>query len=230
MKWMLAFVFLALAFHTTAFGDNVRPGDRDYPDLNTNAHIDVPVSGRVPAGWDLRLFTTYYAKDNAMTGATIGGLGCGRIFVEYKLHVVRDGDTFTTTIPMDRYQEGRCGWHVTTVRYTVVKRSGDPETGGRLAVTPQDIIQTYPPTDATDHRNQVDLWCWDDPSEPKYWINGIRLDCENAKDAVMSPMKYIPAAKRGDNRAVYFLPDTKNLSFIFHDLDAEAMRERAQQK
>jgi hypothetical protein len=42
-------------------------------------------------------------------------------------------------------------------------------------------------------------------------------------------MKYIPAARRSNNRAVYIPPSTRTLSFIFHDLDAEAAIERARQ-
>jgi hypothetical protein len=235
MKWMLVYLFLSLAVEPTAFADNVKPGDSDFPALNISAHINETVSGHIPEKWELRLGATYYPKEGGILNPVTGGLVCGWLvgigasrpyFVDYELPVVRKGDAFTASIPVDRYQEGRCGWHLSAVGYTVVKKHGDPMTAGQLAAAPIDAVQTYPPIDPSDRRSQVDLWCWDSPLEKKYWFNGVQMDCGLAGSAGVSPMKFIPATRRGDNRAVYLYPDMKSLTFIFHDLDAEAAIEK----
>src|ERR1700685_1678444 len=98
MKWMLACLNLSLAVEPTAFAGNVKPGDSDYPVLNTNAHVNVAVSGRVPESWELRLGATYYPKEGGIYNPITGGLVCGWLvgigasrpyFVDYELPVVR---------------------------------------------------------------------------------------------------------------------------------------------
>jgi hypothetical protein len=168
MKWMTVCVLLQLAFDTAAFSGNINPGDRDYPSLNSNAHREVVVSGRAPEKWELRLGATYYPKEGGIPNPSTGGLvrgwtvglGASRpYYIAYELTVQRHGDSYTASIPMDRYEEGHCGWHLSEVSYTIVKRIGDPATAGRLAQDPRDIAPTYPPIDLSAHRSQVDLWC-----------------------------------------------------------------------
>jgi hypothetical protein len=239
MKWTFVYVLLQLAFETTAVGGNVNPGDRDYPALNSNAHTKIVVSGRAPEKWKLHLVAYYYPKEGGILNPSTGGLVCGWAVgpgvslpysITYGLTVHRHGDTYTAEMPMDRYEEGHCGWHLSMVGYTIVKRVGDPATGGRIAQDPRDVVSSYPPIDLSNLRTQVDLWCWESPSSKEYWTNGVRLNCEDAGYRPNSPMKFIPAADRGDDRAVYFLPDTKSLTFIFHDLDAEAAQQQGKKK
>jgi hypothetical protein len=239
MKRILAILLIGLAVESMAFAENVKPGDVDYPALNTSAHENLAVSGRAPENWELRLSATYYPKEGGgIFKAVPGGVACEwavgdgvtrRYSVDFEIPVVRRKDTFTAAIPVDRYKEGRCGWHLYEVSYALVKRPSDPPTWGRLALAPQDIVPTYPPIDPSDHRTQVDLWCWDSPLGKQFWINGTQLDCNLAGSVGISPMKFIPAARRGNNSAVYFFPEMHSVSFIFHDLDAEAAIEKAKQ-
>jgi hypothetical protein len=39
----------------------------------------------------------------------------------------------------------------------------------------------------------------DSPLDRQYWSNGARLNCEDAGYSSISPIKFIPAADRGNN-------------------------------
>lgn len=220
----------------TACG-NVEPGDRNYPALDPNAHENISVTGLIPEKWGLHIRVTYYPREGGIQNPITGGLVCGwsvglgasrPYHVDFELPVVRSGNTFATTIPVDRYRPGHCGWHLSDLAFTVAK-NGEAPTNGMLAQAASDLVRSNSPEGEGNRHTQRDLWCWDNPLEQRDWINGAKLNCELAESGDISPMKYIPAAKRGYTRSLPLKVGIPNLSFIFHDLDAEAVNYRAQQ-
>jgi len=203
---------------------NVRRGDRDYPAVNPEARQAIPIHGKAPADWTVRLYVYYTTKtmyDKNSPGEICqydasGGLeGAMQPYsVEEQLPVTRQGDTFAATLLFDHFEPGRCGWHVSDLEYNTRRNDGNPPTSGILADSPRN----HP--GSPDNGDRMDLWCWEGPV-PIGMANS-KFDCTFAPFSNISPMKFIPLSERGNIRPLLILPTTRSLIFIFHDLDAEA--------
>jgi hypothetical protein len=224
MRAWCAAALLLLPLTVMASGRNVQRGDRDYPAVNPEARQAIPIHGKAPANWTVRLYVYYTTKamfDKNSPGEicqydSSGGLeGAMQPYsVDEELPVTRQGDAFTATLFFDHFKPGRCGWHVSDLGYSIRRNDGNPPTSGILAGSPRN----HP--GSPDNGDRMDLWCWEAPVP--IGIANSKFDCTFAPFAKISPIKLIPPSKRGNVRPLLILPTTGSLTFIFHDLDAEA--------
>lgn len=164
--------------------ENVTPGDPDYPVLNSTPQRIVTVTGTLPKSLAIEFKLLYIANEyiplseplNSQCSFLVAaGSAKQTYYLVENLPIKRTGDSYTASINVDKYLEGRCGWHLATLSYQLPHGEGMERDFIRPAVAyfNQDT-QTY-------YEGPVDIWCETDPNAPnsKFYIvcsDFVRVD------------------------------------------------------
>jgi hypothetical protein len=117
---------------TACTGSNVRPGDFEYPVANHEANKVLSIVGRMPRSLDVKLIAKFSPKDGGIYNPTTGGLVCGYAVglgahtpytVDVPISIERSGEVYSASILIDKFQEGKCGWHLFAISYSASKAS-----------------------------------------------------------------------------------------------------------
>lgn len=215
----LTSIFLLYACSSPEFG----PGNPDYPALNPNAGKAIPITGRAPADWVVTMVAIFQPAPDRINDPVTGVADCARsggpganlgYRVEVNLPLVRTGPTFVSSVSVDRFEAGRCGWHFTGLDAHIQRSNGTPFSYGGVSLGLSDPGPSTEPVHPAEPY-QIDLWCYDVAS-----MGG--LDCSLATWNESTPLQYIPAQKRGNLQIRAFAPSTPGISVDIHDLETEA--------
>jgi len=245
-KVIILTLFLALSLNALSHGSEggeLKPGESYYPKINPHAHQNAVISFTLPEGWSIEIIAAYAvsAPDNmSFFGPRCtqnpGWLGIPGAFRTYlTIPAVRDGDRYTATVQMDHFLPGQCGWQTNGFNYRVFKNSvpaavdtlteitahGVAFADGALARISWDASVG----DGVISSADPNIWCWESGMDTVV-PGGYKLQCDHGDRVKKSLSQFIAPQLLGDwNR--YTAIQGHSVSYIIHDLDAEAAANKA---
>jgi hypothetical protein len=229
----------------TRANPHVKLGDSEQPVPNLHPAHSFEVSGTLPAAIPVWDFLAVYATDFSPTQKVSGR--CQRLddlgpkelwrtlplLKEESVPLVRVDGRYRATFVVDRYEPGRCNWHLKEVRY----RLHAPGYGyvdstfgvGKIKV----FDERHPPSDLpkweTIYRGRVDVWCLEGRNKnvtPYYPETCGDWATYNFR-ASPSLRANTPPEATESHAVVMALTDTASIELNFHDLDVLAAGEVA---
>jgi hypothetical protein len=209
--------------------ENIKPGEGEYPVLSPHAVRALTLTGTLPATLNVRLRLSYTTSATAIGNSPVSVEQCGyraaqgvfRPFdITEPLDIVRDGNHFHAAIFVDKYLQGRCGWHLELIGFAVLNGVGPLAEGWFARAYDAHRDLTYL---GNLYEGRIDEWCKrnpypPDPRRPEQCSSFPGIQRISAVPPEIS--RHIPADQQRENSTVWIFPDTKIIEIYFHDLDA----------
>jgi hypothetical protein len=188
---------------------NIKPGEADYPAINSSPAHTVKVDEDPPSN-QVQFIVGYRAtKPGGPTDSQqtcefeVGGGVLDYFFVTELVNWQSNGQ-----LALDRYQPGRCGWAFSRVGFTV-NGPTDP---------PQELFSYNDDPDRPSNLD-IDIWCFVAPNRPRACadIKGL----QPAFPTLIPPkvMRQIVDSGQGDGPPATIGPRTSSVRIRFHNLN-----------
>ncbi len=208
---------------------NIQIGDSDYPVNNANPKKILSIKGDIPSTLDVKLIAHYSPKDGGIYNPTTGGLVCGYMvglgayapyMVDVPLHISRNGTTYVSSIPIDQFQEGRCGWHLFSLTYSVSKDKLATRASYNMDLLRALVDQSSGNYHGGENNpNKLYKWCFASSND----VDKTYLDCEPSIDNKL--FEFVPDEKKNFYSQSIIDLETQAVEINFYDLDAMAVHQ-----
>lgn len=216
----------------------VSQGDRQFPVSNPIPTKILEISGTLPMTVpvkDLIAIYTAESSQNSLEACTRredfapknDPRGYPLVHLEH-IPMVRTGETYRSSVAIDRFNPGPCGWHLKEVTYLLdVKGYRERDFAYWFAVVPRVELLTQPQaggerSNSAVHGRRADVWCWKVTNHEYNPFVPVR--CNAITDALKWPGQRVTAtlsvADRHSTGVAYGGPESSSVEFNFHDLDA----------
>ena len=212
----------------------LEPGDALFPGENPHPTHRLEIAGTLPTSVPLADFEAIYATDLA-TKENISG-PCQRhaehfsypdpLEVIQTVAIVRNGDRYRASVSVDRYQPGRCNWHLRELRDRLFVsgfgyRSAHHGNGGQIQVMDANHRAIEIARGAEVYEGQLDIWCGKMLNRniaPHYPVGCGTLDDFRPR-VPTAAFASVPELERQSHALVIVSPDTTSVEENFHDVD-----------
>ena len=220
MLGMLAFLIVRITL-----SPNVRPGDRDYPRINTNAQRLISLNATIPRTLRVR-FEGYYVAVNPDCTYLVGNGDRARYYARIPIALLGNGQSQPASFALDGVLPGRCQWQFRALEYRIVFDDDAKLSEEDAAIRTGDIAGLE-----GKYTGAVDLWCWPRNEFRRNAIN--HPQCSTWFGAAFSDQKILdmfeaddksrnaPGSNHSDNPSTTISADTTAVTVHFHDIDAE---------
>lgn len=238
-RWLRWWVFLGVlvgAIAACAWLSTVHPKkdvltfETNYPELNTNAHNTILIQGSLPVEIPME-FLAYYATSHPLPGETdyescYRGIPLGPsipLHLSERLNVTRKDSHYELQALLDKYQPGKCGWHLAMVTYRLLDgveyklhRFEAGWYGSAIAYLMDDDSTGAASTKSSYWRGRVDIWCRKQPGNESQFAES----CGVLGGFLHDYSALVRVNERGDHAATTMTPSDPSAEINFHDLDA----------
>jgi hypothetical protein len=219
-------------------------GDRQFPVINPSPTRQLEISGTLPLTVPVKDLLAIYAVDS--NSSQNSPEACTRrqdfmpkndtsryplVHIEH-IPMVRTGETYRSSVAIDRFNPGLCGWHLDAVTYLPdIKGYTEKDFAYYRISLPHVELLTQPqnrePANRSDARGaRADVWCWKVTNHEYNPFLPVR--CGNIKDALTWPGQHagaaISVAERASTGIAFAGPDSSSVEFNFHDFDSSPSR------
>lgn len=220
-KLGLSVCCLALILSACARGDNIRPGEPDYPEENTQPTRILHLRGDLPESMPLRIDVSYVAvkggfEDTSDCSFYPSERGLSAFSIQESVASIHANSTYTADVVFDKYKPGRCQWSLSSIDYWLEASSPrEALTREPDAYVISDLRQkAHPAAQVGDL--QRDIWCAEVVGDGKAGRK-YRCDSEStmASEQVRSEAQTHPV-EDSTQRVLHLAPDTRSITINFH--------------
>jgi hypothetical protein len=218
----------------------VSKGDRQFPVSNPSSTKLLEISGTLPRTVPVKDLIAIYTAD--ANSAQKSSETCTRrqdfmpkndtsryplVHIEH-IPMVRTGEAYRSSVAIDRFNPGFCGWHLNAVTYLLDVRGYSEKNFAYWRISLPHVELLTQPQDGEPsnrlavHRGRADVWCWKVTNHEYNPFLPVR--CGDIKDALRWPRQHVTAAisvaERDSAGIAYAGPDSSSVELNFHDVDA----------